>query len=58
MCPLLYLKWIISKDLLHGTGNLAQCYVAAWMGEKFGGEWIHVYEKLSPFPVQLKLPQH
>ena len=25
-----------------GTGNSAQCYVAAWMGEGFGGEWIHV----------------
>ena len=22
------------------TGNSAQCYVAAWMGEGFGGEWI------------------
>ena len=21
----------------------AQCYVAAWMGEEFGGEWIRVY---------------
>ena len=21
----------------------AQCYVAAWMGEGFGGEWTHVY---------------
>ena len=29
---LLYLKWIISKDLQYSTGNSAQCYVAAWMG--------------------------
>ena len=25
------------------TGNSAQCYVAAWMGGQFGGEWICVY---------------
>ena len=40
---LLYLKWITNKDLLYSTGNSAQCYVAAWMGVEFGGEWIHVY---------------
>ena len=28
---LLYLKWIIHKDLLYSTGNSAQCYVAAHM---------------------------
>ena len=39
----LYLKWIISKDPLYSTWNFAQCYVAAWMGGEFGGEWIHVY---------------
>ena len=35
-------------------GNSAQCYVAAWMGWEFGGEWIHVYIWLSP----LKLSKH
>ena len=40
---LLYLKWITSKDLLYSTGNSAQCYVAAWMGGEFGGQWIHFY---------------
>ena len=39
---LLYLKWL-TKDLLHSTENSAQCNVAAWMGEEFGREWIHVY---------------
>ena len=39
----LYLKWITNKDLLYSTWNSAQCYVAAWMGEEFGGEWIRVY---------------
>ena len=37
------LKWITNKDLLHTTGNSAQCYVTAWMGGELGGEWIHVY---------------
>ena len=39
------------------AGNSAQCYVAAWMGGEFGGEWIHVYVWLSPFAVHLKLSQ-
>ena len=42
MHTLLYLKWITNKDLLYSTENFAQCYVAAWMGRWFGGEWIHV----------------
>ena len=58
MYTLLYLKWIINKALLYSPGNSAQCYVAAWMGGDFGGEWIHVYVWLSPFPVHLKLSQH
>ena len=33
---LLYLKWIINKDLLYNTWNSIQCYVPAWMGE---GVW-------------------
>ena len=41
-----------------GTGNSAQCYVAAWMGEGFWGEWIHIYVWVSPFTVHLKLSQH
>ena len=58
MYTLLYLKWITNKDVLYSTGNSAQCYVAAWMGREFGGEWIHVYVWLSPFAVCLKLLQH
>ena len=45
-------------DLLCSTGNSAQCYVAAWMGGGFGGEWIHVYVWLSHFAIHLKLSQH
>ena len=55
---LLYLKWVINKDPLYSTGNSAQCYVAAWMGGRFGEEWIHGYVWLSPFAVHLKLSQH
>ena len=58
MYTLLYLKWITNKDLLYSTGNSAKCYVAAWMGKEFGGEWIHVCVWLSPFVVYLKLSQH
>ena len=49
-----------NKDLLCSKGKSAQCYVAAWMGGKFRGEWIHVYVYvwLSPFVLHLKLSQH
>ena len=43
MPSLLHLKYITNKDLLHSTGNSAQCYVAAWMGGKPGRECIHAY---------------
>ena len=55
MYALLYLKWITSRNLLCSTWNSAQCYVAAWMGGEPGGDWIHVYLRLSPFTVHLKL---
>ena len=58
MDTLLYLTWRTSKDLLHSTGNSAQCHVAAWLGGEFGGEWIHVYVWLSSFAVHQKLSQH
>ena len=58
MYTVLYLKWVTNKDLLRSTWNSAQCYVAAWMGGEFGGEWTHVYVWLRPFAVRLKLSQH
>ena len=58
MYTVLCLKWITNKDLLDSIGNSAQCYAAAWMGGEFGGEWIHVYVRLSPFTVHLKLSQY
>ena len=30
MYTLLYLKWIIIRDLLYSPWNSAQCYVVAW----------------------------
>ena len=54
----LYFKWITNKDLLYSTGNSGQCYVAAWMGEEFVGEWTKVYVCLSHSAVRLKLSQH
>ena len=43
----LYLNWITNKDLLYRTGNSAQCYLAAWMGGKFGDARIWMAESLS-----------
>ena len=43
----LYLKWMTNKDLWNSTWNSAQCYVAAWMGGEFGGEWLMVTVWLS-----------
>ena len=57
MYTLLYLKWIINKDLLHSIWSYVQCNAEVWMGEEFGGEWIQVNAWLSPFAVHLKLPQ-
>ena len=54
---LLFLKWITNKDLLYSARNTAYCYVGAWMGGEFGGEWIHVYVWLSPCTAHLKLSQ-
>ena len=58
MYPLLCLKWITDKDLLYSAGSSVRCYVTAWMGGEFEGEWMHVYVWLSPFAVHLKLSQH
>ena len=46
------------KVLLYSIGTSAQCYMAARMGREFGGEWMHVYVRLSPLAVHLKLSQH
>ena len=48
MYTLLYLKWRANKVLLFSAWDSAQCYVAAWRGEEFGGEQINVYVWLNP----------
>ena len=58
MYTLLYLKCITNKDLLYSTGNSAQCYMAAWLGDGFGGEWIDVFVWLRSFATCLKLSQY
>ena len=58
MYTLLYLKWITNKKLLYSTWKSAQCYMPAWMGRGFGGEWIHIQGWPSPFTLLLKLSQH
>ena len=54
------LCWLASLHLSNYlmSFNSARCYVAAWMGEEYGGEWIHVYVRLSPFAVHLKPSEH
>ena len=48
MSTLLCLKWITNKELLYGTWDSAQCYVAVWRGGEFGREWIHLHVWLNP----------
>ena len=44
MYTLLYLKWITNKDLMYSTRNLAQCYVATWMGGCLGEDgYVYMY---------------
>ena len=54
----LYFKWITNKDLLYSKWNSAQHYVAAWMGGKSRGEWIHVYVWLSLLIIHLNISQN
>ena len=51
------LEWVV-VSFFNSTANSDNCYVAAWVGGKCGGEWIHVDVWLSPFLVHLKLSQH
>ena len=42
---------VLNKNLLYSTWNSAQCYVPAWTGEGFRGEWICINVWLTPFTV-------
>ena len=45
---------MVNKDLPYSTWDSAPCYVAAWMGGEFRGEWIHVYVWLNPLDIHLQ----
>ena len=50
--------WLIPDSIeikFSFPSNAVQCYVPAWMGGEFGGEWTHEYVWLSPFAIHLKL---
>ena len=32
ICPLRYMEWMVSRDLLYGTQNCTQCFVIIYMG--------------------------
>ena len=40
---LLYIKYIINKDLLYRTGNSTQYSVITYMGKESEKEWIYVH---------------
>ena len=40
---LLYLEWMISKDLLYSIGKSTQYSVVTYMGKESEKEWICVY---------------
>lgn len=42
MHTLLYLNWIINKDLTYSVRNSAHCYVLAWIGGVDLGEHGHM----------------
>ena len=58
MYTLLYVKWIINKDLLVAQGTLLNdMWKPEWEG--LGGRMdTYIYVWLSPFAVHLKLSQH
>ena len=53
----LYLKCINNKDLLYSTWSSTQCYVPAWRGAGFEGDWLHVCVWLGPCDAHLEPPQ-
>ena len=55
---LLHLRWITNKGLLYSIRNCAECYVAAWMGVGFRGDWARVDVCPSRSAVHLKPLQH
>ena len=42
----------------YSTWNSVQCYVAVWMGGKFGVEWIHIYKKLKKYEMNPQITKY
>ena len=40
---LLYMEWIVNRDLLYSTGNSTQYSVITYMGKESEKGWIYVY---------------
>ena len=40
---LLYMEWMVNRDMLFGTGNSTQCNVITHMGRESEKEWMCVY---------------
>ena len=51
----IHFKYSRTYCVAHGSCSML---CASLGGRGLGGEWIHVYEALSPFTVHLKLPPH
>ena len=55
ICTLLYVKWIITRDVLCSTGNYAQYSVITCIGKESEREWMYEYVWLNHFAVHVKL---
>ena len=42
ICTLLYIEWIVNRDLMYSTGNSAQYSAVTYMGKEYEKEWICV----------------
>ena len=49
---------IFKADNQKRQGNSAQCYVAAWMGEAFEGQWVRIWMDASLGCARETVPEH
>ena len=54
----LYMKWMVTGDLLYSTGNSTQYSVITYMGKESEKERICLYVQLNHCAIQQKLTQH
>ena len=43
ICTLLYMKWMVNRDLLYSKGNSTQYSLVSYMGKESEKEWICEY---------------